>query len=96
MNRSALFAIVCLSAAAWTLGAQAQPAPQSQSGEAPPPGYGQGSSPAAEMAPWPVTMVTSVEVLRSERAGGFDLVRVRGLVSSSGWGLAASDSDHAR
>ena len=26
MNRSALFAIVCLSAATWTLGAQAQPA----------------------------------------------------------------------
>lgn len=81
MNKSTLFAIACLSAAAWTLGAQAQPA----TGGAPPPGYGQSSPPAA-VVPWPVTMVTSVEVLRSERAGGLDLVRVRGLVSSSGWG----------
>ena len=87
MNKSFLFALACLSAASWTLGAQAQPA----SGGAPPPGYGQGSPPSESgappvMAPWPVTIVTSVEVLRSTRAGGLDIVRARGLVSSSGWG----------
>ena len=87
MNRSTLFAIVCLSAATWSLSAQAQSAP----GGAPPPGYGQGSAsstdgPPAAVVPWPVTMVTSIEVLRSERAGGFDIIRVRGLVSSTAWG----------
>jgi hypothetical protein len=30
-------------------------------------------------------LVTSVEVLRSDRAGGMDIVRARGLVSSSEW-----------
>jgi hypothetical protein len=30
-------------------------------------------------------IVTSVEVLRSDRAGGLDVVRARGLVTSQGW-----------
>lgn len=54
---------------------------QPQSG--PPPGDA-GPSPA-----WPVLIVTSVEVLRSERGpGGLDVVRARGLVTSGGWGQA--------
>ena len=86
MNRSALFTVVCLSAATWTLGVQAQPA----SGGAPPPGYGQGAPPSGSsgpqtVTPFPITIVTSVEVLRSERTGGLEIVRARGLVSSSGW-----------
>ncbi len=88
MNKSLIVAIACLSA--WTLGAQAQSPSQPSSG-GPPPGYGSSSqsseagAPPA-MAPWPVTMVTSIEVLRSERAGGLDVIRARGLVSSAGWG----------
>ena len=82
MNRSALSVIVCLSVAAWMPGAQAQPA----SGGAPPPGYGSSSDGPPAVMPWPVTIVTSVEVLRSPRAGGLDIVRARGLVSSPGWG----------
>jgi hypothetical protein len=31
-------------------------------------------------------MVTSVEVLRSERSGGMDIVRARGVVTSNAWG----------
>lgn len=81
MNKFFLFAIACLSAASWTIGAQAQPA----SGGTPPPGYGSSSGGPPAMMPWPVTIVTSVEVLRSTRAGGLDIVRARGLVSSSGW-----------
>ncbi len=80
MNKFLIFALACLSAATWTLGAQAQPA----SGGPPPPPPSAGGPPAA-VVPWPVTMVTSVEVLRSERAGGLDVIRVRGLVSSSAW-----------
>ncbi len=80
MNRSILFALACLSAATWTLSAQAQPA---SGGPPPPPSAG---GPPAAVVPWPVTMVTSVEVLRSERAGGLDIIRVRGLVSSPSWG----------
>ncbi|NDH64428.1 MAG: radical SAM protein, partial [Alphaproteobacteria bacterium] len=82
MNKSFLFAIACLSVASWTPGAQAQPA----SGGTPPPGYGSSSAGAPAMMPWPVTIVTSVEVLRSPRAGGLDVIRARGLVSSQAWG----------
>jgi hypothetical protein len=87
MNKSLIVAIACLSTASWTLGAQAQ-APSQSTGGQPPPGYGSssetGGPPAT--APWPITIVTSVEVLRSERAGGLDVIRARGLVSSSSWG----------
>jgi hypothetical protein len=31
-------------------------------------------------------MVTSVEVLRSERSGGMDIIRARGVVTSPAWG----------
>ncbi len=98
MNRSSLFAAVCLSAAIWTLGAQAQTppaagkpsAPGSVQGASPsnaPPPYADASNGApAEVMPWPILMVTSVEVLRSPRAGGLDIVRARGLVSSPAWG----------
>ena len=90
MNKSLIFAIACLSAATWTLGAQAQaPAGAPPSNSAPPPGYGQGAPPSDGASvietPFPITIVTSVEVLRSARAGGLDIVRARGLVSSSGW-----------
>jgi len=61
-------------------GGQQPPAGQYQSG---PPPSGQE---ATEGPPWPVMVVTSVEVLRSTRAGGMDIVRARGLVTSQGWG----------
>jgi hypothetical protein len=92
MKKSLLVAIACLSAATWTLGAQAQqqpPAAAKPPAGAPAPGYGQGAppeGPPAEATPWPVMMVTSVEVLRSTRAGGMDIIRARGLVTSSAWG----------
>ena len=55
-------------------------------GTAPPSGA-QGAPPSAEEQgrPWPVILVTSAEVLRSPRAGGMDVVRARGLVTSSAW-----------
>src|SRR6185503_10796887 len=56
---------------------------------APPPGSapaGQAGPTAPEGQPWPIVMVTSVEVLRSERSGGMDIVRARGVVTSNAWG----------
>jgi hypothetical protein len=90
MNSSLLFAIACLSAASWTLGAQAQTQPPAAGGK-PPAAYSQSGPPPegggpADMVPWPIMLVTSVEVLRSTRAGGLDIVRARGLVTSSAWG----------
>ena len=95
MNKSLIFAVACLSAETWTLGVQAQTpaqtppagaagAPPSNAG-APPYGASNGGPPA-NMVPWPITIVTSIEVLRSARAGGLDIIRARGLVSSSAWG----------
>ena len=92
MKKSLLVAIACLSAATWTFGAHAQQPPTAAKPPAvtPAPGYGQGApppeGPPAEVTPWPVMMVTSVEVLRSTRAGGLDIIRARGVVSSSAWG----------
>jgi hypothetical protein len=68
---------------------QSGPPPGQQGG--PPPGgpqAGPPSGPSSEGGPSsPVLVVTSVEVLRSERGpGGIDIVRARGLVTSSGWG----------
>ncbi|MDP1751377.1 MAG: hypothetical protein Q8L22_18160 [Reyranella sp.] len=85
MKRSALFAIVCLSAATWALGTQAQTPPPAGANQ-PPPGYGSSTDGPPAQVPWPITIVTSVEVLRSTRSGGLDVVRARGLVSSSSWG----------
>jgi hypothetical protein len=36
--------------------------------------------------PWPVLVVTSVETLRSHIKGHLEIIRVRGLVTSDGWG----------
>ena len=49
-------------------------------------GSGPGGPPAFGGAPQPVVVVTSVEVLRSERAGSLEVVRVRGLTTSGAWG----------
>ena len=53
------------------------------------PGAPQAGSPTTpyargEGAPWPVIMVTGVEVLRS-RTGNNDIIRARGLTTSSAW-----------
>ena len=60
---------------------------QQQSGSPPGSGAPQSGPPPADGGPaWPVLIVTSVEVLRSERGpGGLDIVRARGLVTSGGW-----------
>jgi hypothetical protein len=94
MNRSLIFAIAGLSAAAWSIGVpasvSAQTAPTAPKPAAPPAANATPDGPpAAEAAtngpPMPVMLVTSVEVLRSDRTGGLDIVRARGLVSSSDW-----------
>jgi hypothetical protein len=67
------------------------PAPAARpAGPAPaggPPNGAQDMPPPAQEAtrPWPVMVVTSVELLRSDRDGGRDIVRARGLVTSSAW-----------
>lgn len=71
------------------VGAKAQTPPvQPPSGG--PPGAGTGGPaggppPAAtsDGMPWPILIVTSIEVLRSPRAGGMDIVRARGLTTSA-------------
>jgi hypothetical protein len=101
MKKSFVFAIASLLAAAsplaWSSSANAQQpaaggAPAATKAAAPAP-----RAPAANDAqdapataedqgrPWPVILVTSVEVLRSSRDGGMDVVRARGLVTSSAW-----------
>jgi hypothetical protein len=92
MTRSKSFTLAALMVAASTLGAvhlgaqqalpqgapQGEPATPQQSG---PPTGGQ----QPEGRPFPVMFVTSVELLRSERTGGLDIVRARGLVTSNSW-----------
>jgi len=77
-----------------TIGANAQTAPgqppaAAGPGGAPPtsPGPGGGPPPHGEMdgPHLPFLVVTSIEVLRSPRGGGVDIVRARGLASSTGW-----------
>lgn len=91
-----LMAGVCL-----TVGAQAQTSPgrpantsnapgATSSSNAPPsgsmmPDAPQGTQAYPEGIPLPVFFVTSVEVLRSARDGGMDIVRARGLVTSNAW-----------
>ena len=59
---------------------QGGPATPQQSG---PPQSMPGQIP--EGRPFPVLFVTSVELIRSDRTGGLDIVRARGLVTSSNW-----------
>ena len=88
----AVAGLVAASVSFATIGAQAQaPAGQPQANPAPPaggPGGGPTGGPSAssvEGLHLPVLIVTSVEVLRSPRGGGMDIVRARGLATSSGW-----------
>jgi len=87
MTRSTLFASVSL-AAALALGAAYAQTPPAGGQQAAPgaqgtPGYGQPSGPATEGAPWPISFVATVELLRSK--DGRDFVVARGLVTSKGW-----------
>jgi hypothetical protein len=97
MTRSNLVAIASLLAVAAIGGAAMaqQPPPQQRPG-APAAGAPQGQNypqagspmtpfPQTEGAPWPVIMVTSVEVLRSRAGGGVDIIRARGLTTSNAW-----------
>jgi hypothetical protein len=94
MTRSKLTATAVLLAALSiaTATAQTQPPAGATPPSGPPPqGAGGGAGPSngeqpSEGPTWPVVRVTSVEVLRSERSGGMDIVRARGLATSSGWG----------
>lgn len=75
-------------AALLSTAAQAQPSPGGPPpGGAPSTNYGgpPGAPPDVGGPPQPVLVVTSVEVLRSDRAGGLDVVRVRGLATSNAW-----------
>ena len=95
MTQSKFFALASVIAAGLLGSAQAQQQPPAAGG--PPPGQqqqGQQQSnapypgqPAGAVGgpPSPVVFVTSVEVLRSDRAGGLDVVRVRGVVTGSSW-----------
>jgi hypothetical protein len=90
LSLAGLVAATLLGAPAYSQQQQSAPPPGQQGG--PPPGYASGpsSGPAADQPPGaglpsPVLIVTSVEVLRSERAGGMDIVRARGLVTSGLW-----------
>ena len=94
MNRIlplAVAGVVAATVSFATIGAKAQTPPAGQpaataspggapppSAEAPPPGTPEGTR-------LPFLIVTSVEVLRSPRGGGMDIVRARGLASSGGW-----------
>lgn len=90
MTRTNLVALASLLTAG-LLGAaanaqQQQPAGQPPAG-GPAPSYGgPAAAPPGGGTPQPVVFATSVEVLRSDRAGGLDIVRVRGLVTSNSWG----------
>jgi hypothetical protein len=92
MTLKKLFALASLVAAGsmiggLTAGAQQQApqaAPSTPKDAGPTPG---GGAPSPEgNRPFPVMFVTSVELIRSERSGGMDIVRARGLVTSSAWG----------
>jgi hypothetical protein len=95
MTQSKFFALASVIAAGLLGSAQAQQQPPAAGG---PPqgqqqqGQQQSNTPYPGQAagtvggpPAPVVFVTSVEVLRSDRAGGLDVVRVRGVVTGSAW-----------
>lgn len=96
----AVAGLVAASLSFATIGAEAQTTPgrppaAAGPGGAQPPSAGPGGGPSQPSGPPPQTMadgpqlpfliVTSIEVLRSSRGGGMDIVRVRGLASSIGW-----------
>ena len=93
MTVKKLFALASLIAAGSMLGglaasaqqpAQPQMAPSTPKDAGPTPG---GGAPSPEGSrPFPVMFVTSVELIRSERSGGMDIIRARGLVTSNAWG----------
>ena len=100
MTQSKLFALATLIAAGLLGSASAQQPPpaaggppqgqpqgQQQQGQQQQQGYpGPGQPPGTVGGPpAPVVFVTSVEVLRSDRNGGLDVVRVRGLVTGQSW-----------
>ncbi|MBI2738134.1 MAG: hypothetical protein HYX38_16505 [Rhodospirillales bacterium] len=97
MTQSKLFALASLIAVG-LLGSASQAQQQPPSAGGPPPAQQQGQQPGYAGGPGPgqpsgtvggppapVVFVTSVEVLRSDRNGGLDVVRVRGLVTGSSW-----------
>jgi hypothetical protein len=93
MTQSKLFALASLIAAGLLGSAEAQQQQQPSAG-GPPQGQQQGQQsypgpgqPGGTVGgpPAPVVFVTSVEVLRSDRNGGLDVVRVRGLVTGQSW-----------
>lgn len=92
MTQSKLLALASVIAAGLLGSAQAQqqqpaaggPPPGQQQGQQAYPGPGQPSGTVGG-PPAPVVFVTSVEVLRSDRNGGLDVVRVRGLVTGQSW-----------
>ena len=90
MTQSKFFALASVIAAGLLGSAQAQQQPPAAGGQqqgqqqsnAPYPGQPAGT---VGGPPAPVVFVTSVEVLRSDRAGGLDVVRVRGVVTGQSW-----------
>lgn len=60
------------------------PAGTQANSNVPPPGGGSGGN-AADGRPYPIAFITSVELLRSDRTGGLDIIRARGLVTSGAW-----------
>lgn len=93
MTQSKLFALASLIAAGLLGPAQAQQQQPPSAGGPPQgqqqgqPGYPGPGQPSGTVGgpPAPVVFVTSVEVLRSDRSGGLDVVRVRGLVTGQSW-----------
>ena len=86
MKRFKSLAFPLLAAALLSIAAQAQPSSGGAAGS-PSTNYGgpAGAPPDVGGVPQPVLAVTSIEVLRSDRAGGLDIVRVRGVVTSNAW-----------
>ena len=94
MNRFlplAVAGVVAATASFATIGAVAQAPPAGQPAAAtapggPPPASADTPPPGApEGTRLPFLIVTSIEVLRSPRGGGMDIVRARGLASSGSW-----------
>ena len=96
MTQSKFFALASVIAAGLLGSAQAQQ--QQPAAGGPPAGQQQGQQQDKGSAPYPgqpagtvggppapVAFVTSVEVLRSDRNGGLEVVRVRGVVTGQSW-----------